>query len=90
MDAEHTDDARRSDARRSDARRSDDNHRSDDTPGPDNTPGPDDTDRLGFLVPGDMRVQGWVWPRQAAACAAGAEALAEADAAHAAANPAGV
>jgi hypothetical protein len=47
-------------------------------------------DRLGFPVPGDMRVQGWVWPRQTAACAAGAEALAEADAAHAAANPAGV
>ena len=33
-------------------------------------------DRLGFLVPGDMRVQGWVCPRQTAACAAGAEALA--------------
>jgi hypothetical protein len=37
-----------------------------------------------------MRVQGWVRPWQTAACAAGAEALAEAEAAHAAANPAGV
>ena len=28
-----------------------------------------------------MRVQEWVWPRQTAACAAAAEALAEAEAA---------
>jgi hypothetical protein len=45
----------------------------------------DSTDRLGFPVAGDMRVQGWVWPRQTAACAAGAEPLAEVDTAHAAA-----
>jgi len=46
-------------------------------------------DRVGFAVPGDMRVQEQGLPRQPA-CAAGAEALAEAEAAHAAANPAGV
>ena len=46
-------------------------------------------DRLGFAVPGDMRVQEQGLPRQPA-CAAGAEALAEAEAAHAAANLAGV
>ena len=33
---------------------------------------------------------GWVRPRKATACASGAEAFAEFDAAHAAANPAGV
>ncbi len=42
-------------------------------------------DRVGFAVPGDMRVQEQGLPWQPA-CAAGAEA----EAAHAAANPAGV
>jgi hypothetical protein len=46
-------------------------------------------DRVGFPVPGDMRVQEQGASPQAA-CAAGADALAEAEAAHAAANPAGV
>jgi hypothetical protein len=47
-------------------------------------------DWLGFFVPGDMRVQRWVSRRQTAAGAAGAAALAEVEAAHVAANPAGV
>jgi hypothetical protein len=51
---------------------------------------PGSIDRLGLPVPGDIRVQGWGGPRETAACAAGAKALAEADAAHAAENPAGV
>jgi hypothetical protein len=50
---------------------------------------PNAFDRVGFAIPGDMRVQEQGLPRQPA-CAAGAEALAEAEAAHAAANPAGV
>ena len=44
---------------------------------------------LGELEQVFMRVQEQGWPREPA-CATGAEALAEAEAAHAAANPAGV
>lgn len=44
-------------------------------------------ERLGFPVPGAMRAKGWIRPKQAAASAAGAEALAEAEGARAAVNP---